>query len=148
MKRSVFEVPDRVDVDKLVKAWEKIITMNPILRTRIVEIENLGLMQLVVKDIPWVVSDKLTKHLLDKEHTRADLGSPLAQWATIFEDGTYTVLTRSRRHVEVESITSRVINDCIHNIVFDVVLRQPDAPAICGWNGRLAISSWKMRRHF
>ncbi|KAK2874915.1 NRPS [Arthroderma sp. PD_2] len=82
IKRSVFDVPTHLDFIKLRHAWDTIIGLHAILRTRYVDIEGLGLLQVVVKAHVWDTADTITSYLAENP-VHADLGRPLSQLAII-----------------------------------------------------------------
>ncbi|GKZ63335.1 nonribosomal peptide synthase [Aspergillus niger] len=84
MNRSVFEVPSNIDFQRLCRAWDQIIALNPILRTRFVVLEGHGLMQVVVKGHEWNTAETLQDYLVSNVPS-TDLGSPLARVAAITE---------------------------------------------------------------
>ncbi|EGE02744.1 nonribosomal peptide synthase pes1 [Trichophyton equinum CBS 127.97] len=48
--RNVFQIGDGINVNKLRHAWEQVVSMNPILRTRIVSLPHHGIMQVVLDE--------------------------------------------------------------------------------------------------
>ncbi|EED13785.1 nonribosomal peptide synthase SidD [Talaromyces stipitatus ATCC 10500] len=79
-------IPPSISLESWKKAWEAVVAASPILRTRLAQLQERGLLQLVLKQgISWNYSTDLDQYLShDKEH-RMDLGQPLARY-TIIDD--------------------------------------------------------------
>lgn len=56
-----FRVPGHIDLDRLRVAWETVVAAHPILRTRVIQTERLGCLQVVIRDEKplWRVWDRL-----------------------------------------------------------------------------------------
>lgn len=61
------------------------------------------------------------------------LSSPEAE----FGEGDLLGLQDSKRLQQVNRMPPAANSTCIHTIVADVVSRQPDAPAVCAWDGNM-----------
>lgn len=85
ISRSVFEVPDHINFSTLVRAWNTVIGVNDILRTRFVDIKGIGLAQIVVKQQFCEIFDSFERYLA-MNPVQADLGSPLSQIAGIQDE--------------------------------------------------------------
>ncbi|KAG9839970.1 nonribosomal peptide synthase SidD, partial [Aureobasidium melanogenum] len=82
--QRVASIPRDMDVDALKRAWEKIVTANPILRTRAAQLEEPGLQQVVLKEnISWRHATDLEQYLESDKNERMDLGQSLARYAII-----------------------------------------------------------------
>ncbi|KAH6603875.1 hypothetical protein Trco_007321 [Trichoderma cornu-damae] len=85
--RGVLEISTDVDVDRLRKAWHEATQMMPILRTRIVEDKDLGLVQLVLNEqLPWAEAGDLVSYIASDRSRPMGLGDALSRFA-IIEDG-------------------------------------------------------------
>lgn len=74
-----------------------------------VEIDGLGLVQVVLKTHEWDIHDNL-QQFLDNDKARCDVGVPLARWAAIQEQNTpRIVLTIS--HVLYDGWSFSIIKD-------------------------------------
>lgn len=72
---SIHELPSEIDVGKLQQAWNKVVSLNPILRTYIVQVST-GMLQVVARDSStsiWEVTENL-----EELHSRCD------QWSIEF----------------------------------------------------------------
>ncbi|KAE8823751.1 hypothetical protein PTNB85_09876 [Pyrenophora teres f. teres] len=84
--QSVLELRADVDEDALRAAWEDVVQSTAALRTRIVQHNELGLLQVVVKkNIQWTESEALEEYLKEDKAVSMGLGDPLARYALIKE---------------------------------------------------------------
>lgn len=76
VSRTVYELPEKTDLERFEKAWTKTVQRAPILRTRIVNIPGEGLVQVVVKSsMPMGRYPSLVEFL--DQATNMGLGTPL-----------------------------------------------------------------------
>lgn len=88
--QNVLEVADDVQIEEFVAAWEETVRAVAILRTRIVQHADLGLLQSVVKaGIEWLrlPNERLKSYLEQDKDTPMDLGQPLSRWALVGRQG-------------------------------------------------------------
>ncbi|THZ03822.1 nonribosomal peptide synthase 11 [Aureobasidium pullulans] len=77
---GVTNLSEEIDVERLKRAWEKVSSMTPILRTRIVEHAGTGLLQVVVKaPVQWSTYRKIE----DIPDTPMGVNDPLLRFALI-----------------------------------------------------------------
>ncbi|PGH19362.1 hypothetical protein AJ80_04002 [Polytolypa hystricis UAMH7299] len=82
--QRVVELPDLQTAENLKAAFETAVADSEILRTRIVQIPQYGLMQVVVKgSAPWHSSDNLEEYLARDRAEAMGLGTALARFAVI-----------------------------------------------------------------
>ena len=93
--RAVLELSPAVDIIRFRDVWERAVRKIPILRTRIVEYGNLGLLQAVVKDdeIDWIEAESLEAYLAEDAKKAMILGYPLARYALVGKGKKYFVWT-------------------------------------------------------
>lgn len=95
--QRVARIPSRVDTEAWKAAWETVIAGTPILRTRLVQLNNNpSLLQVVVKEtIDWKHSTNLDQYLKDDRNEKMVLGLSLARYAIVSDDqdGRYMVWT-------------------------------------------------------
>lgn len=73
-----FKLPSNIDEKKFQDAWEVVIQVNPVLRTRIVQLETL--MQVVVRDPPgWTHTQSIDEYDSPLTTTQLSLGQDLVQ---------------------------------------------------------------------
>ncbi|KJZ69526.1 hypothetical protein HIM_11088 [Hirsutella minnesotensis 3608] len=76
--RMKYEIPRETDVTGFQRAWSDVLAANSILRTRIIESENQGLLQVVLKKpASWKVFGSLGEQQRYSEAQGMGLGSPL-----------------------------------------------------------------------
>ncbi|OCL04400.1 acetyl-CoA synthetase-like protein [Glonium stellatum] len=82
--QRVLELLDFSTIYQFQAAWEAVVTQSPILRTRIIQTANHGLMQVVIKcSIEWASSSNLEDYLIRDRESPMGLGKPLARYAII-----------------------------------------------------------------
>ncbi|UNI13948.1 NRPS [Purpureocillium takamizusanense] len=73
-----FEIDERVNVDRLHQAWERVAALNPILRTRFVSLPGQGIVQVILdQDISWTTTTDASNETEVGEMT---LGSALTRF--------------------------------------------------------------------
>ncbi|KAH7419642.1 nonribosomal siderophore peptide synthase Sid2 [Cadophora sp. MPI-SDFR-AT-0126] len=81
-------IPSTVSLDAWKKAWEDVVAATPILRTRLAQLSEPGLQQVVLKrSVSWRTAIDLAKYLEDDRLERMELGQDLARYAIINSDG-------------------------------------------------------------
>ncbi|KAK1139705.1 Nonribosomal peptide synthetase 4 [Aspergillus melleus] len=90
-------IPPHISVDDWKRAWEAVATASPILRTRLAQLQDPGLQQVVLEEeITWGHSTDLLRYLQDDRNEKMNLGERLARYAIIdhsFEGKQYMVWT-------------------------------------------------------
>jgi amino acid adenylation domain-containing protein len=84
--RQVITLPPAVDVERLARAWQRVISAQAILRTRIVDSASNGLLQVVLKEDKSFVGDIHTdlKLYIDQDNdTKMHLGDRLCRWTIV-----------------------------------------------------------------
>lgn len=108
-------VPSHLSLDAFKQAWEAVFAANPILRTRVAQLQDPGLQQVVLKQgIDWRHSTSLARYLEDDRNERMDLGQSLARYAIVDDasDGKrYMVWTV--HHVQYDGWSEPLILDMV-----------------------------------
>jgi amino acid adenylation domain-containing protein/non-ribosomal peptide synthase protein (TIGR01720 family) len=109
VSRHVFRLQPTADMDRLRSSWDHVIAINPILRTRIVDLNQQGLVQVVVNQpATWVCTEGIVSlaeyRKADKKLTTG-LGTPLSRFA-LFEES-------------VDDETKRFFVWTIHHALYD-----------------------------
>jgi acyl-CoA synthetase (AMP-forming)/AMP-acid ligase II/aryl carrier-like protein/NRPS condensation-like uncharacterized protein len=82
--QRVSRIPEHIDVEAWKRAWEHIVATSPILRTRLAQLKEPGLQQVVLKEgITWRSSTDLKRYLEDDLKERSELGQGLARYAIV-----------------------------------------------------------------
>lgn len=77
-------IPSHISLDAWKKAWEAVVAASPILRTRLAQLQEPGLQQIVLKEsIPWRHSTDLAQYLENDRNEKMDLGQSLARYAIV-----------------------------------------------------------------
>ncbi|KAF3765438.1 hypothetical protein M406DRAFT_37645 [Cryphonectria parasitica EP155] len=108
-------VPSHLSLDALQQAWEAVVAANPILRTRVAQLQDPGLQQVVLKEkVHWRRSTDLARYLEEDRNERMDLGQSLARYAIVEDakDGKrYMVWTV--HHVQYDGWSEPLILDMV-----------------------------------
>ncbi|ROV87097.1 hypothetical protein VMCG_10891 [Cytospora schulzeri] len=97
-------IPADISLDAWKKAWEIVVAASPILRSRLVQLQDPGLQQVVLKEsIHWRHSTDLPQYLQDDQNEKMHFGQSLARYAI----------------VESPSESKRYMVWTIHHVVYD-----------------------------
>lgn len=81
-------IPSHIDLETWKKAWDSVVAAIPILRTRVAQLQEPGLQQVILKEgISWRSSTDLAQYLESDRNERMDLGHSLARYAIINQPG-------------------------------------------------------------
>lgn len=84
--RQAIELKSNINLDKLKVAWEAVVAANPILRTRIVDLTDQGLVQVVVDEkVEWAYSDHVDTFLQSAEIDKVEMGSRLTKYGLVVD---------------------------------------------------------------
>ncbi|EFQ85732.1 hypothetical protein PTT_19246, partial [Pyrenophora teres f. teres 0-1] len=84
--QTVLELQADVDEDAFRAAWEQVVQLTAVLRTRIVQHSELGLLQVVVVEkMQWTEAHALEEYLEEDKAVSMGLGDPLARYAFVKE---------------------------------------------------------------
>ncbi|KAJ5315414.1 hypothetical protein N7476_005721 [Penicillium atrosanguineum] len=82
--QRVSTIPSCIKIDAWKKAWEDVVAVSPILRTRVAQLQDPGLQQVVLKEsISWRHSSDLKQYLEDDRNERMHFGDSLARYAIV-----------------------------------------------------------------
>ncbi|KAI9147152.1 Nonribosomal peptide synthetase dtxS1 [Paramyrothecium foliicola] len=90
VKQSVLLLRSDIDLEAFQAAWEEVVESLPVLRTRVVQDEHLGLLQVVCQDgIQWLhPQGTLTEYLEEDNSTLMNSGGSLSRYALLTEGET------------------------------------------------------------
>ena len=81
-------IPSDISLDAWKKAWEDVVAASPILRTRLAQLSEPGLQQVVLKgSVSWRSATDLTQYLENDRMERMELGQDLARYAIVNSNG-------------------------------------------------------------
>lgn len=86
MAQHVFELSDSIknDLKRFRAAWEAVVEMNPILRSRIIETDSSEMIQAVInKNITWASANDLERYRSDDRADHMGFGTRLFRYAVI-----------------------------------------------------------------
>ncbi|KAG9246929.1 nonribosomal siderophore peptide synthase Sid2 [Calycina marina] len=77
-------IPSQIELDACKKAWEEVVTASPILRTRVAQLQDPGLQQVILKQsISWKYHSDLAQYLEIDRTQKMDLGESLSRYAIV-----------------------------------------------------------------
>ncbi|EXJ54881.1 uncharacterized protein A1O5_12947 [Cladophialophora psammophila CBS 110553] len=77
-------IPSQISLDAWKRAWEEVVAASPMLRTRLVQLQDPGLQQVVLREsISWRYSTDLAQYLGDDQSEKMELGQSLARYAIV-----------------------------------------------------------------
>jgi amino acid adenylation domain-containing protein/non-ribosomal peptide synthase protein (TIGR01720 family) len=89
--KHVLQLQSTTDVSRLQEAWRKVIDLNPILRTRIMDLPREGMVQAILSHpIEWEIYTDLTEYRHADSQVAMGPGKPLLKLAIIFDNSTGT----------------------------------------------------------
>ncbi|KAE8381663.1 hypothetical protein BDV26DRAFT_72260 [Aspergillus bertholletiae] len=89
--QRVARIPSHICSDAWKNAWGKVVASSPILRTRVAQLQERGLQQVVLKEtISWRSSNDLAQYLEADRNERMNLGESLARYAIVSDLQTET----------------------------------------------------------
>ncbi|KAM0668691.1 hypothetical protein ACQRIU_002253 [Beauveria bassiana] len=115
MRQGVFELNASVSLENLKAAWEEVVGRIPILRTRIVQHHELGMLQVVVDEkITWKNSCSLKDYLETDSEELMELGNPLTRYALITdESASFKWLVWTAHHVLYDGWSLKLVADAL-----------------------------------
>ncbi|KAF2727722.1 amino acid adenylation [Polyplosphaeria fusca] len=80
--QRVFRIRKEINIERFKTAWERLIILHPILRTRIVLSKTSGAVQVVLKEgISWAPELELAQYLASDKRVAVKYGGPLVRYA-------------------------------------------------------------------
>ncbi|KAM0437030.1 hypothetical protein ACHAQK_007508 [Fusarium lateritium] len=90
--QTIFTLNKAMDINHLKAGWESLVALVPILRTRIIQLEGQGLLQVVLDESPsWTTSDDLESYLQSNKLQPIGLGDALSRAAIVTESESQAV---------------------------------------------------------
>ncbi|KAI9371235.1 hypothetical protein BJX61DRAFT_543884 [Aspergillus egyptiacus] len=82
--RKVLQLGETTDVNRLTMAWAEVVASTPMLRTRIVDLENQGLVQVEVnEEFSWRTESNLDRYIRADSEEPMGLGTPLTRFGLV-----------------------------------------------------------------
>ncbi|KAE9984050.1 Nonribosomal peptide synthetase 4 [Venturia inaequalis] len=93
-------LPSEIRIDVWRKVWEDVVSANGILRTRLAQLQEPGLQQVILKEsISWRHSSNLAQYLESDRNERMELGQNLARYAIVTESDGKQYMVWTVHHV-------------------------------------------------
>lgn len=84
ISQSIFELRSTTDFDRLRLAWDTVVSATPILRTRLVQVRDQGLMQVIINEgAEAILCDSLETYFRGSDHAAMSLNHPLMRYGMI-----------------------------------------------------------------
>ncbi|XDG08040.1 hypothetical protein ABKA04_007655 [Annulohypoxylon sp. FPYF3050] len=85
--RIALELQPTVDVDRFKAVWQEVVSTSPILRTRIVDLGQHGLTQIIVnRPIEWSFGGDIDAYMRKETQLTMGLGTPLTRFGLVREE--------------------------------------------------------------
>ncbi|KAL8830836.1 MAG: hypothetical protein Q9191_001210 [Dirinaria sp. TL-2023a] len=126
INRQVLELSPSVNVDHFRRTWERVVARTPILRTRIVDLPNQGLVQAVVKHkTSWLAAKDLEDYVEKDQKLPIALGSPLMRCG-LFPDFSFSnnqdrrfIFALTMHHSIYDGVTNALILETLESLYND-----------------------------
>lgn len=117
--QAVLELSLHIAVKDLCTAWEQVARAMPILRTRIVHHNDLGLIQVVMDEkIRWKDATGLGDYLEADREQSMELGEPLTRYALVKDDtGSLKWFVWTVHHAVYDGWSMRLIMNSLHRAI-------------------------------
>ncbi|KAF2424850.1 non-ribosomal peptide synthetase module [Tothia fuscella] len=125
-------IPQELGLDAWKNAWETVVTRNPILRTRLAQMHEPGLQQVVLKEnISWKYSTHLQLYLEQDRTEKMELGESLARYAVVDEvDTSHRYMVWTVHHVLYdgwsEPIILQQVSAALHSRQIEITAQMKD----------------------
>ena len=115
-----------IDVDKFRAAWDRLVEMAPILRTRICNTKSKGSLQVVCKEpVEWHTSDSLSSYLEQDRSRQMAFGERLARYAIVRDSAAHCHFVWTVHHALYDAWTIRLILNHVHTIYAGQEIERP-----------------------
>ncbi|OQD70806.1 hypothetical protein PENPOL_c001G06564 [Penicillium polonicum] len=124
--RFIAHIDNTIDLARYKAAWQQVVTENPILRTRIIRLDETQALQVVVDEaISWRTDNTLGDCLNNDRSTPFDYGLPLTRFTLIPHSpgGHYFVFTS--HHASYDGWSVRQVHEMVANLYTG---RRPNPP--------------------
>jgi amino acid adenylation domain-containing protein/non-ribosomal peptide synthase protein (TIGR01720 family) len=112
--QAVFALSHDTQPDRLCTAWDKIVSSTAILRTRIVQHPQLGLVQVVCRErVEWTLAADLETHLTEDKQAPMGLGGRLSRVALVDGGADKSWIVWSVHHALYDGWSLRLLMDRI-----------------------------------
>ncbi|KAF7555549.1 hypothetical protein G7Z17_g2068 [Cylindrodendrum hubeiense] len=137
--RATLEISPNIKIEAFRHAWEKVYRTTAVLRTRVVQHDDIGLLQVVIREeIDWIESCGLDNYLKTDETRPTELGQPLARFALIQdEDGIVRWFVLTMHHAIYDGWSASLILDAVERAYLgDLIQEGPQFQAFIKYIGK------------
>lgn len=116
--QSIMELSPEVNESAFRSAWEKVVDLNGVLRTRIIQDSKFGLFQTVISEnLRWDSVESLDSYLASTKSSLVSLRAPLSRYALVRDvDSNKRLLVWTVHHALYDAWTLSRITDQVHSI--------------------------------
>lgn len=141
--QRVLEIGPSVDLNRLARAWEQLVRYTPILRTRISQHSELGLVQVVVNEaLQWTSSENLAEYLEQDKKDLVGLGRPLTRYCLITDRRTrQRFFVWSLHHAVYDGWTMPMMVEQVDRLYHDITAIPTPAPGFNNFVGHILQTS-------
>ncbi|KAG5951860.1 NRPS protein [Claviceps sorghi] len=127
MMQAVLTLFPDVSVSSFCGAWESVVRAYPILRTRIVNHNSLGLLQVILDEgIRWIHADALDEYIHGDRQTRMGVGAPLVRFALVKDaSGTHRWFVLTMHHALYDGWSLSLMLDAVNKAYRGESIRAP-----------------------
>lgn len=114
--QRIAKIPSHINVENWKRAWEALVAASPILRTRVVQLDDQGFQQVVIEEsINWAHSTDLQEYIGQDQRNAMDFGHPLARYALVDNQDGEKYMVWTIHHVVYDGFSEPLLLDKIHS---------------------------------
>ncbi|KAF2220762.1 nonribosomal peptide synthase SidD [Elsinoe ampelina] len=125
--QRIARIPDHIGTDDWKAAWDAVVREVPVLRTRVAQVQESGLQQIVLgSGIQWHHASSLSEYLQQDRETPMDLGQKLARFAIIEDAQSHErQMVWTIHHVVYDGWSEPLILGMVESVLTAKPLQQP-----------------------
>nr|XP_036577763.1 NRPS protein [Colletotrichum truncatum]KAF6784822.1 NRPS protein [Colletotrichum truncatum] len=127
VSRVILELNEKANLQRFCHSWDQLVQMVPILRTRIVQSPQFGLLQVVLDEsTPWNTASDLDEYLLEDEAKPLGIALPLIRVGLIRRPApSPSVFVLTMHHALYDAISLNYICDLLSRLYYTEPLNSP-----------------------
>jgi non-ribosomal peptide synthetase component F/aryl carrier-like protein/NRPS condensation-like uncharacterized protein len=151
--QRVAKIPADMDLATFKAAWSTVVAATPILRTRVCQVLEGGLQQVLLdEEIVWKESTNLARYLEEDKLDIMGLGRRLARYAIIQENDGARCIVWTIHHVAYDGFSEPLILDSVAKVLDGQALTHRASMKdfvhhLNGINGKTAADYWRAELH-
>ncbi|KAG5985202.1 NRPS protein [Claviceps digitariae] len=125
--QAVLKLAPHVSISSFCRAWETVVRVYPTLRTRIVNHNTLGLLQVVLdEDIHWIYADALDEYIRVDRKTPMGIGEPLVRFALVKDESdAHRSFVLTIHHAVYDGWSMSLIVDAVNKVYHGKTISAP-----------------------